>query len=204
VDATKEIGSVRFTLESILKPWDFDPDKYAIEVRGEIVVARNDDAEETAGTMKLVIIKLADALLAGVHPHQVFDYSADLEGTYSDLFDTKGRFRRRFKIERKLHNLLFIDTVRLRVGLGSKRLFAQAVETASAVLAPNSVVIGYSDELNKYGLKWQHYGFVFAGKSGVMLRDNLDFPVEEMAIWTPPPDALEEVFKPKYPRLADD
>jgi hypothetical protein len=64
--------------------------------------------------------------------------------------------------------------------------FAQAVETSIAVLGPQSLVFAYADDLNQYGMNWQHHGFKSAGKTGVIIRYNRDVEPEDLATWTPP------------------
>ena len=201
------IGSLEFTLGSILKPWDADPGKFLIEADGKIGLLADEgdeDAEVIAGTIKVVLVKIAEAIWAGADLYQVFDHSTWLEATYGALFDSRGCFRRRHKIKRDVDNLLFIESIHWEPGFGGNSLLAQTIETTIALLAPSGLVVGYTDDLNQFGLRWQKHGFRSAGKSGIILRDNLDFPPEEMATWTPPDESVDEIPKREYPKLADD
>lgn len=181
-------GSINFAVESSLMPWEGGFWSWLIEVEGQVRISLDDDEDVVAGTATLTIIKLADALRAGATPYEVFDYSEALATAYTDLFDTRGRLRRRHKIDRAINDMLYIDTVRLNRGFRRARLLAQVIETAIATLAPASLVFAYASDLNKHGLNWHHHGFRPAGRTGVILRDNLDVDPEDLATWSPPDD----------------
>jgi hypothetical protein len=175
------IGSVEFNVGNVLKPWDRDPEEYYIVVEGKITVLVDDD-DVPAGKMELVLIKLAEAHRARVDVYQVFDaHSQALADAYGALFDTRGRFRRRHGIERRLEDLLYVDDIRIHADFDRGSLMAQSVETAISLLAPTGVVFAYAGDLNKYGLRWQKHGFKSAGKSEIILRDNWDVDPEALA-----------------------
>ena len=56
------IGYLRFPLSCPLKPWDEDPDDYYLPVEATIVASLDEDVEETAGQLQVVIIKMAEAI----------------------------------------------------------------------------------------------------------------------------------------------
>jgi hypothetical protein len=113
-------GSMEFTVAALLKPWDGSLGDCLIEIEAKIRISNENDSDATAGKMRLTIIKLEDALQAGVSAYEVFDYSDALATAYTDLLDSRGRFRRRHKIDRPLDDLLYIDTVRLNRGFRKK------------------------------------------------------------------------------------
>lgn len=183
------IGSVEFLLGSTLKPWGGEPTEYVIEIEGAINVSLDDD-DVIAGKIELALIKFAEAQDDGVNVYQLFDgYSADLEEAYGAFFDSKGRFRKRHRIDRSLVDLLFIRSIALHADCDRRILLGQAVETAIAVLSPMSLAFGYAKTLNQHGLLWQQHGFKSAGGAGIIFRDNLDFEPVEMATWTRPDHA---------------
>src|SRR5437868_3638747 len=107
------IGSVEFTVGNVLKPWDLDPEEYHIVVEGKISVLVDED-DVPAGKMELVLIKLAEAHHARVDVYQVFDaHSQALADAYGSLFDTRGRFRKRHGIDRRLEDLLYVDEIKI-------------------------------------------------------------------------------------------
>jgi hypothetical protein len=173
------IGSVELKVSNVLKPWD-SPEECYIVVEGKITVLVDDD-EVPAGRMELVLIKLAEAHRARVDAYQVFDaHSQELADAYKALFDSRGRFRKRHGIERRIEDLLYVDEVRIHADFERRSLMAQSVETAISLLAPTGIIFGYVGDLNKYGVRWQKHGFKSAG-SNIILRDNSDVDPDLLA-----------------------
>lgn len=199
MDQEAVIGSIKFTLEPTLKPWEDDPEQFVTEIEGRIAVMAEDDDEIFAGKISLIMVKINEAEVAGVNLYHVFDYSASLEATYSSVFDARGRLRKRFKINRDVDTLIYINSIRWKRGLGGMSVLEQSVETASAIFAPSGLVLAYAKDLNRFGLNWRQYGFMPTGVSGLILRDNFEFPLEEMATWLPPEDSPDENDFPRLP-----
>jgi hypothetical protein len=131
------IGYVRFPLSCSLKPWDEDPEEYYLPVEATIVAAPEEDLEETAGQLQLVVIKLAEAVNDHVTLYDIFDAcSADLEELYHAIFNVEGDPKEELRIEcAPAYDILYIESVKLEPKYASTRLFYQAVEAAISMFA---------------------------------------------------------------------
>jgi hypothetical protein len=178
------LGSIDFTLSSPLKPWGMYPEHYAFSGKGTVTVLTN-DAAVAAGEISFALAKIAEARAAGVNMEEVTRaHSFDFNLSSSGLFDIQGRFRPRHKIERQVDNLLYIEKIEWESGFGSRSLLAETVETTIAVLAPSGLVLAFFQTINKFGLIWEEHGFKSAGKSGFLLRDNLEVDPDRYATRT--------------------
>ncbi len=180
----KAIGSIDFTFGSPLKPWGLYPERYVISIQAEVKVLTN-DSPVTAGEATFAVLKIAEAWAAGININQVTEaHSFGFNLASSGLFDIRGQFRPRHKIDRKVDNLLYIDTIEWEPGCGSRSLMAQTIETAISVLAPSGLVLTFDQTINQFGMIWEEHGFKSAGKSGFLLRDNIDVDPDRMATRT--------------------
>ena len=81
-------GSVVFNYHVPLAPLNGDPSQYALKLGGSIIVAADDDEEapdETIGRIKLIVVKMAQAIRDNVKLFEVFD-SHNLEDIHQVLF----------------------------------------------------------------------------------------------------------------------
>ena len=180
----KVLGSIDFTFGSSLKPWGQYPERYVISVRGAVIALTN-DAPANAGEITLALAKIAEARAAGMNINQVTEsHSFGFHLVSSGLFDIRGRFRPRLRIDREVDNLLYIQEIKWESAFGSRSLLAQTIETAIAVLAPSGLVLATFQTINKFGMVWEEHGFKSAGKSGCLLRDNLDVDRDRLATRT--------------------
>ena len=112
-------GHVDFSFSSSLRPWDGDPEQYWIEVTGRIMALPDDapdDAEaEPAGTMEILLVRVAEARDDAVSLFAVFDsYNEDPHQIYRALFDKNEEIRSSLGMDPFVHEFLFIRSLQLQ------------------------------------------------------------------------------------------
>lgn len=158
------IGHVQFSFSSSLRPWDGDPEQYWIEVTGRIMALPEDapdDAEaEPAGTMEMLLVRVAEARDDEVSLFAVFDsYDDALHRIYSALFNRDEEIRSSLGMDPIVHELLVVRSLCLKPRWQRTSLAAQAVQTASSTLVTTGLVVANAD-LDLPLDDWLNLGFV--------------------------------------------
>lgn len=165
-------GSIEFRFRVPLVPWSGNPENYFAEVEGDITISADsdDDApDEKVGAIKLVIVKLAQALQNGVSLAFILDCES-IESLYRKLFERDGEFRSTLGIQAPYGDLLVIEDVELDPRLDDAAFCDQVIETAIATFASVGVVV-----LPKRlvpGQNLQDRGYVGLRGSDYAVRDN--------------------------------
>lgn len=135
-------GSIEFRFQVPLVPWSGNPENYIAEVEGDITIsADSDDApDEKVGAIKLVVVKLAQALQNGVSLAFILDCES-IESLYRKLFERDGEFRPTLGIMAPYGDLLVIEDVQLDPRLDDAAFCNQVIETAVATFASVGVVV---------------------------------------------------------------
>ena len=165
------IGHVHFSFTSCLRPWGGDPEQYWIEVTGRIMALPDeapDDAEaEPAGTMEMLLVRVAEARDDEVSLFAIFDsYDETLHQIYRALFNKNEEMRSSLGMDPFVHEVLFIRSLQLKPRWQGTGLGAQAIQTAASTLVTMGLVVADAD----LGLSiddWLNLGFVkIAGHKG--------------------------------------
>jgi hypothetical protein len=182
-DNEEIIGYVRYPLSCPLKPWNQDPDDYYLPIEATIIASIDEDVEETAGELHLVVIKMAEAINDHVKLYDVFDAcSADLEELYHALFNAEGAAKEELRIEcAPACDILYIDSVKLVPKYASTRLFFQALEAAIATLASQGLTVAYMRTLDLGGNEWTRCGFEVVPGTDIVFRDNVRIRTDRKA-----------------------
>ena len=165
-------GSIEFRFGVCLVPWDGDPEKYVTEIEGDITIWADSDDDapnEKVGTIKLLVVKLAEALSKGVELAFILDCEA-IESLYRKLFERDGEFRPTLGIMAPYGDLLVIEDIQLDPRLDDAAFRDQVIETAIATFASVGVVV-----LPKRlvpGQILQDRGYVGLRGSDYAVRDN--------------------------------
>ena len=170
---TKQLGgTVVFTLGARLCPWKIDPEKYVIEITGDIMVWATDEGpERKAGTIKLAVIKLSEARCHGVKLYHVLD-SYDIEEIYPHLFEKDGVFLPDLPLEAPYSDLLLIEDVQLDPRFEKTDLRKQTIETAIASFASAGIVLVKKDVLRLEEIAADELGYWDLLFEDYLLRDN--------------------------------
>ena len=170
---TKKLGgTVVFTLGARLCPWKIDPEKYVIEITGDIMVwAKDEGPERKAGTIKLAVIKMSEARCQGVKLYHVLD-CYDIEEVYPHLFKKDGVFLPDLPLEAPYSDLLLIEDVQLEPRFEKTDLRKQAIETAIASFASAGIVLVKKDVLGLDEEAQLDQGFWDLLFDDYLLRDN--------------------------------
>jgi len=158
------IGPVNCSFSSSLRPWDGDPEQYWIEVTGQIMALPDeapDDAEaEPAGTMEMLLVRVAEARDDEVSLFAVFDsYDQALHEIYHSLFNRDEEIRSSLGMDPFVHEVLFVRSLKLKPRWQGSSLGAQAIQTAASTLVTMGLVVANAD----LGLSiddWLDLGFV--------------------------------------------
>ena len=170
------IGHVDFSFSSSLRPWDGDPEQYWIEVTGQIMALPGDapdDAEaEPAGTMEMLLVRVAEARDDAVSLFAIFDsYNEDLHQIYRALFDKNEGIRSSLGMDPSVHELLFVRSLQLKPRWQGNGLGAQAIQTAASTLVTMGLVVANA-ELGLSVNDWLNLGFVkIAGHEEFYVRE---------------------------------
>ncbi len=170
------IGHVDFSFSSSLRPWDGDPEQYWIEVTGRIMVLPDeapDDAEgEPAGTMEMLLVRVAEARDDAVGLFAVFDsYNEDLHQIYRALFDKNEEIRPSLGLDPFVHEVLFVRDLQLDPRWQGTSLGAQAIQTAASTLVTMGLVVANAD-LSLSVDDWLNLGFIkIAGHEDFYVRE---------------------------------
>jgi GNAT superfamily N-acetyltransferase len=144
------IGHVHFSFTSCLRPWDGDPEQYWIEVTGRIMALPEeapDDAEaEPAGTMEMLLVRVAEARDDEVSLFAVFDsYDEALHQIYLALFNRNEEIRCSLSMDPFVHEVLLIRSLQLKPRWRGTGLGAQAIQTAASSLVMMGLVVANAD-----------------------------------------------------------
>jgi len=158
------IGHVKFSFSSSLRPWDGDPEQYWIEVTGRIMALPDeapDDAEaEPAGTMEMLLVRVAEARDDEVSLFAVFDsYDEALHRIYCALFNRDEEIRSSLGMDPFVHEVLVVRSLRLKPRWRGSSRGAQAIQTAASTLVTMGLEVANAD----LGLSiddWLNLGFV--------------------------------------------
>jgi len=158
------IGHVEFAFSSSLRPWGGDPEQYWIEVTGQIMALPDeapDDADaEPAGTMQMLLVRVAEARDDEVSLFAVFDsYDEALHQIYRALFNKNEELRSSLGMDPFVHEVLFVRSLQLKPRWQGTGLGAQAIQTAASTLVTMGLVVANADlglSLND----WLNLGFV--------------------------------------------
>lgn len=167
------IGRVHFSFTSSLRPWDGDPEQYWIEVTGQIMALPDeapDDADaEPAGTMQMLLVRVAEARDDEVSLFAVFDsYNEALHQIYRALFNKNEEIRSSLGMDPFVHEVLFIRSLHLKPRWQGTGLGAQAIQTAASTLVTMGLVVANTD-LGLSVNDWLNLGFAkIAGHKGVL------------------------------------
>jgi hypothetical protein len=177
-DKGKAIGSIEFRFSAGLKPWELDPEEYYTSVEGRIVVSVDDaddpDRTETVGELRLVVVKMAEAINDRVSLHEVFDaYSADLEAINCALFNKNGDFEERLRIECAPCDIVFVESLKLKPKYRETAIFFQVFEAAIATFATQGLIVAYMSTLDLGDYVWTRCGFEQVAGTSIVFRDNL-------------------------------
>ncbi len=139
---TKKLGgTVVFSLGARLCPWKIDPEKYVIEITGDIMVwAKGDGPEKKAGKIKLAVVKLGEARSNGVKLYHVLD-CCDIQELFPVLFKKDGAFLPELDIEAPYGDLLIIERIDLKSRFEDTDLRNQAIETAIVSFASAALIV---------------------------------------------------------------
>ena len=165
-------GSIEFRLRVPLVPWNGDPENYVAEIEGDITIWADSDDDapnEKIGTIKLLVVKLAQALQNGVKLAYILDCEA-IESLYRKLFERDGAFRSALGITAPYGDLLVIEDVQLDSRLDDAAFRDQVIETAIAIFASVGVVVLQKRLLPVQDL--QERGYVNLRGSDYAVRDN--------------------------------
>jgi hypothetical protein len=170
---TKKLGgSVVFSFDARLCPWKADPEKYVIEITGEIMTwAKGDEPDEKAGQIKIAVIKLSEARSNGVKLYYVLD-SYDIEEVYPHLFKKDGVFLPDLPLEAPYSDLLLIEDVQLEPRFEKTDLRNQAIETAIASFASAGIVLVKKNVLGLEEIAALELGYWDLLFEDYFLRDN--------------------------------
>jgi hypothetical protein len=163
-------GWVSFSSDAPLKPWREGPRQYVQSVEGTICVGREGDAE-VAGTLKLLVIKYAEAINQGVPLRKVFrSHSPELHDAYVALFDGTDDFKEVLSIEAIGNEVLYLEAVSVEPTYRNGFLTAQAIETAIATHASMGVAVARRETLPVW--QWRQLGFRRVMGTGIVFRDD--------------------------------
>lgn len=170
---TKKLGgTVVFALGARLCPWKIDPEKYVIEITGDIMVWSQDEGpERKAGQIKLAVVKLCEAKSRGVKLYHVLD-SYDIEEIYPHLFQSDGVFLPDLPLEAPYGDLLLIEDIQLEPRFEKTDLRNQAIETAIASFASAGIVLVKKDVLGLEEMAAIELGYWDLLFEDYWLRDN--------------------------------
>jgi len=157
------IGHVEFSFSSSLRPWGGDPEQYWLEVTGRIMALPDeaDDADEAepAGTMEMLLVRVAEAREDEVSLYAVFDsYDEALLEVYRALFNKNEDLRPSLGMEPFDHEVLATRSLQLAPRWRGTGLGAQAVQTAASTLVTMGLIVASAD----LGLSiddWLNLGF---------------------------------------------
>jgi len=158
------IGHVRFSFSSSLRPWDGDPEQYWMEVTGRIMALPDealDDAEaEPAGTLEMLLVRVAEARDDEVSLFAVFDsYDEALHEIYRALFNKNEEIRSTLGLDPFVHEVLIVRSLHLKPRWQGSGLAAQAIQTAASTLVTMGLVVANAD-LSLSLDDWLNLGFV--------------------------------------------
>lgn len=165
-------GSIEFRFGVPLVPWRDNPENYITEVEGDIAIsADSDDGEpdEKVGTIKLFVVKLAQALRNGVELTFILDCRA-IESLYRKLFEHDGAFRAALGITAPYGDLLVIEEIELDPRFDDAVFRDQVIETAIATFASVGVVVLPKRLIPAQNL--QDRGYVDLRGTDYAVRDN--------------------------------
>lgn len=165
-------GSIEFRFGVPLVPWRDNPENYITEVEGDIAISADcddDESNEKVGTIKLFVVKLAQALQNGVRLEFILDCMA-IESLYGKLFERDGAFRPALGITAPYGDLLVIEDVELDPRLDDATFRDQVIETAIATFASVGVVVIPKRLIPAQNL--QDRGYVGLRGTDYAVRDN--------------------------------
>jgi hypothetical protein len=165
-------GGVQFSVYSSLKPWDYDVEEFLLTVTGKIeaIPDRDEGGAVPAGELKLLIVKMAEAIKADVPISGVCDcHSADLEEVWSTLFEDN-QFKEEFDLQSPNGDLLYLDDISLMPEYESTPLYYQAIETAIATFASRGLVVAYKAVFKNDAKHWRKLGFKEIPRSELLVR----------------------------------
>lgn len=177
----KLIGCVSFSSSVFLKPWHRDPERYAVEIKGEILV-HSDDAEEHAGELSLILVQATEACNDQVPLYQVCDAHSDLlQQIHSILMQSDSEVRDELGVEPSWSDLLVIGGAEIVEKFQGTALLAQAIETAIAAFCAGGLIVARRADLGHLTAdQFERLGFVEvpyvrlagAGDDSFVIRDN--------------------------------
>ena len=165
-------GSIEFRFGVPLVPWRDNPENYITEVEGDIAISADsddDEPDEKVGTIKLFVVKLAQALRNGVELTFILDCRA-IESLYRKLFERDGAFRTALSIEAPYGDLLVIEEIELDPRFDDAAFRDQVIETAIATFASVSIVVLPKRLIPAQNL--QDRGYVGLRGTDYAVRDN--------------------------------
>lgn len=175
MDTESRNGSVVFEYRVSLSPWDCDPERYLLEIDGTITVwSESDDPEEPdeiVGSMKLLVVKLAEARRDQVELFYVLDFY-EVEELYAPLFKKDGVFWPHLDVEAQYGDLLVIDEIKLDPRFEDSPLRNQAIETAIASFASIGVVVIKKQTLGLSTEDRCDKGYIDLEFNNFLMRDN--------------------------------
>ncbi len=166
-------GSVVFNYHVPLAPLNGDPSQYALKLGGSIIVAADDDdvPDQTIGRIKLMVVKMAQAVRDDVKLFEVFD-SHNLDDIHQVLFERDKVFRRELKIAAPLSDLLLIEEIKIKAAFATTGIRNRAVETVIAHFASVGLVVIKKKVLRVSTESWLDSGYLDLLHAGYLLRDN--------------------------------
>lgn len=168
-------GSLVFKFGVGLAPWSGDWSEYTTAIDTEITVWSDDEDEAapnvTVGRMKMVVVKLAEAVRDGTELYDVLDQKV-LESLYKVLFKEDGVFWPHLDIQAPLGDLLVIEAVQVESKYENTALHQHAIETAIQTLASIGIVVIKKQVLRLSPSAWSDRGYVDLEFQNYLLLDN--------------------------------
>ncbi len=168
-------GVVEFSFSSELKPWDYDPSEYLLEVTGHVKATFDTEDygdPQPAGELKLLIIKMAEARKARVQICGICDcHSSDMEEVWSTLF-ADDELKEEFDLQSPSGDLLYLDEIALLPEYEDSPLYFQVIETAIASFASRGLVVAYRTAFNDDAKRWRKLSFKEIPRSELLVRQN--------------------------------
>lgn len=134
----KHFGSITFQMSVPLAPWDGDLESYTTEAHGEIAVISNDGEESRpAGTVKVKIVRLAEAIGDNVDLFSALDVWS-LDEIHKPLFGDDGLYEPDMSFD---GDLLVIEDIAVVSRLDDPVFRQQVIDTAIASFALAGIVL---------------------------------------------------------------
>lgn len=146
-------GSINFSTDVILQPWDADPQDYSMEIKGNITAFDEHGTEVKVGDLTMNLFMVSDAIHNKVPLGFVFDAMA-LDDLWAKLF-VDDDFASELEILAPGQDVLFID--KLTVDPTYRDIGRRAVQTAISTFCPLGVTVAHFSLLGD--IEWNQLGF---------------------------------------------